>query len=121
MFFEKIFIYKWICHTSTLLPSFQKHLILKKMIVMSKINPRIESLKGVPLEALQRLIRFSKDNDIIIEKYENAFNIVLDYLSSVEKKVNQIIEERREIRKRLLINGVKGVFDKKTKREKQEK
>ena len=77
-----------------------KHLILNKMIAMSAAKPDISNLKGVPLEALYRLSNFSKVNDLSIKKYASAFKTALDYLSSIEKDVNSIMEKRKNIHKK---------------------
>ncbi len=64
---------------------------------MSTINPKIDDLGGVPLEALHRLIIFSKNNKLHTKKYNKVSDIALNYLKSFEKDVNLMIEKRKEI------------------------
>ena len=77
-----------------------KHLILNKMIAMSIAKPDIVNLKGVPLEALYRLSNFNRENDLSIEKYDSAFKTAIDYLSTIENDVKNIIDQRKEIHKK---------------------
>jgi hypothetical protein len=77
-----------------------KHLILNKMIAVSIAKPDIDKLKGVPLEALYRLSNFNRENDLSIEKYDSAFKTAIDYLSTIENDVKNIIDKRKDIHKK---------------------
>lgn len=79
-----------------------KHLILNKVIAMRAIKPDINDLKGVPLEALQRLIALSKENSLSIKKDGINSIAVNDYLSSIEKGVIDISNKRKEAQKNIL-------------------
>lgn len=77
-----------------------KHLILNKMIAMSATKPDIGNLKGVPLEALHRLSKFDKGNNLSIKKYDSAFKTAIGYLSSIENDVKSILDKRKDIHKK---------------------
>lgn len=76
-----------------------KHSILNKMIAMSTLKPDISKLKGVPLEAIRRLLIFNKDNGLAIKKYDSAFNTATEYLSSIEQDVKDILDKRKDVQK----------------------
>lgn len=76
-----------------------KHSILNKIIAMSTVKPDIEKLKGVPLEALQRLLIFNKDNVLATKKYGSAFLTATKYLSSIDQEVKDALDKRNEVRK----------------------
>ena len=89
-------------NTDQVLEEKLKHLILNKILSLSIVKPDINSLQGVPQEALYRLIQFSKEKDISIKKYDASFKKALDYLSTIENGLKILIEERKNIHKKPL-------------------
>lgn len=75
-----------------------KHLILNKLILLSNSKPKIEKLKGVPVEALYRLINFNEKHNINLENQNDVLRHYLDYLSSVKNEVKQTAEKRKDIK-----------------------
>ncbi len=76
-----------------------KHSILNKIVAMSAIKPDIGRLQGAPLEAIQRLLLYTKNNDLSIKKYDSAFMTAIRYLSSIEQEIKGTLDKRKEARK----------------------
>jgi hypothetical protein len=68
---------------------------------LSVINPKINELDGVPLEALARLITFSKKDGIGVEAFKGSYVVSTSYLSSVEDRVMQELRNRKSYNKKI--------------------
>ena len=76
------------------------HLVLNKMIAISVAKPDIKKLKGVPIEALHRLIIATKSDDLFNNFPDNIYQVPLEYLLSIEEEVNSILHKRNAIHKK---------------------
>lgn len=76
-----------------------KHLILNKLNFLSIANPSINDLRGVPLDALARLVAYNKKHKLALGDFENAFQAGINYLVKIENDVVRRVKERSEIRK----------------------
>ena len=77
-----------------------KHLILNNVVSIYIAKPDINNLKGVPLDALHRLILINKKVGFSIKKFDHAFKPSIDYLSFIENDVNDIWNKKKENQKR---------------------
>lgn len=75
------------------------HLLVNKMLILSKNNPPIEKLRGTPLQALNRLITYNKKSPIdfsLGQSVELSKGIEI-YLKKIEDKVTSEIKKRKII------------------------
>jgi hypothetical protein len=75
------------------------HLIINKLLVLSKLNPPITKLDGIPLSSLNRLIIYNKISplDFRIGDSDNVSQTIREYLIGIEGKVNNEIAKREKI------------------------
>lgn len=76
-----------------------KHLILGKLVMLSNLKPQIDKLRGVPLEALHRVIAYSNEYGLGIGEHDDAFQSGLVYLREIEGAVSERMKERSMRRK----------------------
>jgi hypothetical protein len=74
-----------------------KHLILNNMLALLAIKPNTENLRGVPLQALDRLIDLNENTSLSIKKYDSAFKNASDYLVSIKDDVKSAVNKRKRI------------------------
>ena len=89
-----------------------KHLILNELFMLPYLNPRIEDLQGVPLEALNNFILYWKKNDLTIDGKTVLPDYVSNYLRNIENEVVKTKSERDEIMrkpfKKEIMNKIKN-------------
>jgi hypothetical protein len=83
-----------------------KHLILNDLSVLIISNPEIERLKGTPLNAVYRLIQYSKMNELSLKNNSNAFKNGIDYLNKIENDVDNEMQKRKNLRKQFIPKNV---------------
>jgi len=76
------------------------HLIINKLLVLSKLNPPMSKLDGTPLSALNRLIIYNKSSplDFRIGDSDYVSQTIREYLIKIEGKVNNEIAKREKIK-----------------------
>jgi hypothetical protein len=79
-----------------------KYLVLTKLILLSKIKPDIDKLKGEPLEALNRAIVYNNSYNLSIKENDPVFKDVQEYLKTIQNAVTIRMRQKDEIFKNAL-------------------
>ena len=75
-------------------------IVKNKIITIASIKPQIETLEGIPLKGLEKVVKYIKNTGFITNASNNEINaldsIVLDYVRTIEKKVLEESKKRSE-------------------------